>query len=62
MNPSTTSLWKPVIMKMTETTLQRRTKQLAQEIANHPHREELLDLIQEQLIDQALDDYTTILN
>ena len=56
-------------MKMTEPTLQRRTKQLAQEIANHPHREELLDLIQEQLIDQAMDesvsltlDYITILN
>ena len=49
-------------MKMTEPTLQRRTKQLAQEIANHPHRGELLDLIQEQLIDQAMDEYTTILN
>jgi len=47
---------------MTEATLQRRTKQLAQEIAHHPHREELLDLIQEQLIDQAMDEYTTILN
>ena len=49
-------------MKMTEPTLQRRTKQLAKEIANHPHREELLDLIQEQLIDQAMDEYITILN
>ena len=56
-------------MMMTEATLQRRTKQLALEIATHPHREELLDLIQEQLIDQAMDesvsltlDYTTILN
>ena len=49
-------------MKMSETTLQRRTKQLALEIANHPQREELLDLIQEQLIDQAMDEYITILN
>jgi len=49
-------------MKMSEATLQRRTKQLALEITNHPHREELLDLIQEQLIDQAMDEYTTILN
>ena len=49
-------------MMMTEATLQRRTKQLAQEIANHPHLEELLDLIQEQLIDQAMDESITILN
>ena len=49
-------------MKISEATLQRRNKQLALEIANHPQREELLDLIQEQLIDQAMDEYTTILN
>jgi hypothetical protein len=49
-------------MMMTEATLQRRTTQLAKEIANHPHREELLDLIQEQLIDQAMDEYITIIN
>jgi len=49
-------------MMMTEATLQRRTKQLALEIASHPHREELLDLIQEQLIDQAMDEYITIIN
>jgi len=49
-------------MMMTEATLQRRTKQLAKEIGNHPHREELLDLIQEQLIDQAMDEYITIIN
>ena len=42
---------------MTEPTLQRRTKQLAQEIHNHPHLEELLQLMQEQLIDDMLTKY-----
>ncbi len=44
-------------MKMTEPTLQRRTKQLAQEIHNHPHREELLQLMQEQLMDDMITKY-----
>ena len=47
---------------MTETTLQRRTEQLIAEIKVHPHRDELLQLMQEQRIDAIMDEYTTILN
>jgi hypothetical protein len=47
---------------MSEATLTRRTEQLAAEIAAHPHREELLQLMYEQQCDAILDDYTTILN
>ena len=47
---------------MSEATRERRTKQLAIEIANHAHREERLDLVQEQLSDQAMDEYSTIVN
>lgn len=49
-------------MKMSETTLARRTDQLSAEIATHPHREELLQLMYEQRCDDILDDYITILN
>jgi len=44
-------------MMMTEATLQRRTKQLALEIHNHPHREELMQLMQEQLTDEMMTQY-----
>jgi hypothetical protein len=47
---------------MSEATLTRRTEQLAAEIAAHPHREELLQLMYEQRCDAILDEYTTILN
>ena len=59
-----TSLWVHLTTKltMTETTLQRRTEQLIAEIKVHPHREELLQLMQEQRIDAIMDEYTTILN
>jgi len=46
---------------MSEATLSRRTAQLAAEIATHPHREELLQLMYEQQCDAILDDYITIL-
>ena len=47
---------------MSDTTLARRTAQLSAEIAAHPHREELLQLMYEQRCDDILDDYITILN
>jgi hypothetical protein len=60
MNQSTTLSWSPV--KMTESTIQRRTEQLIAEIKVHPHKEELLQLMYEQRLDAMLDEYTTILN
>jgi len=47
---------------MSETTRTRRTEQLMAEVATHPHREELLQLMYEQQCDAILDEYTTILN
>lgn len=47
---------------MSDATLTRRTEQLAAEIAAHPHREELLQLMYEQRCDDIFDDYITILN
>jgi hypothetical protein len=47
---------------MTEYTLQRRTEQLIAEVKTHPHRDELLELIQEQRMDAMLDEYITIIN
>jgi hypothetical protein len=47
---------------MTEYTLQRRTEQLIAEVKAHPHRDELLELIQEQRMDAMLDEYITIIN
>ena len=41
---------------MTETTLQRRTAQLISEIELHPDREELLQIMQEQLLEDYLDE------
>lgn len=49
-------------MTMSDATLARRTAQLSAEIATHPHREELLQLMYEQRCDDILDDYITILN
>ena len=40
---------------MTETTLQRRAAQLIAELELHPDREELLEIMQEQLIDDMFD-------
>jgi len=64
MSQSTTLSWDLLMMMttMSEATLTRRTEQLAAEIAAHPHREELLQLMYEQRCDAILDDYTTILN
>jgi hypothetical protein len=47
---------------MTDYTLQRRTNQLIAEITVHPHREELLQIMQEQLLEDYLDEYSTILD
>ena len=47
---------------MSDATFARRTAQLSAEIATHPHREELLQLMYEQRCDDILDDYITILN
>jgi hypothetical protein len=36
---------------MTSTTFSRRLAQLIQQLENHPHRDEIIKLAQEQLID-----------
>ena len=59
---TTLSLVLLMMKTMSEATLTRRTEQLAAEIAAHPHREELLQLMYEQRCDAILDEYTTILN
>jgi len=41
---------------MTDYTLQRRTNQLIAELAIHPDREELLQIMQEQLLEDYLDE------
>lgn len=38
---------------MTTNTFNRRLQQLIKEIENHPHREEILKLAKEQLIDDT---------
>jgi hypothetical protein len=38
---------------MTSTTFSRRLQQLIQQVENHPHRDEIIKLAQEQLIDEA---------
>ena len=38
---------------MTEHTLSRRTQQLVYQLKNHPHKEEILALMREQLADDA---------
>jgi hypothetical protein len=38
---------------MTKATLERRTQQLIDEVMQHPHIDELLNLMEEQLIDDA---------
>lgn len=39
---------------MTERTFSRRLQQLIEQVNNHPNREEILRLAQEQLIDDTL--------
>jgi len=41
---------------MSEYTLQRRTAQLVAELQLHPDREELLQIMQEQLLEDYLDE------
>lgn len=36
---------------MSNTTFNRRLQQLIQQVENHPHRDEIIKLAQEQLID-----------
>jgi hypothetical protein len=36
---------------MSKTTFNRRLQQLIQQVENHPHRDEIIKLAQEQLID-----------
>jgi hypothetical protein len=38
---------------MTSTTFSRRLAQLIQQVENHPHRDEIIKLAQEQLVDEA---------
>lgn len=38
---------------MTKKTLERRTQQLIDEIMQHPHKDELLAIMDAQLIDEA---------
>lgn len=40
---------------MTEQTLNRRLNQLIVELENHIHRDELLQLMQEQLLDDTME-------
>lgn len=40
---------------MTNTTFNRRLQQLIKEVENHPHREEILKLAKDQLIDDNFD-------
>ena len=47
---------------MSDATFARLSAKLATEIAAHPHRDELLQLMYEQRCDDILDDYITILN
>jgi hypothetical protein len=45
---------------MTDTTFSRRLAQLIQQVKDHPNRDEILKLAQEQLIDEA--EFTIIRN
>ena len=38
---------------MTKKTLERRTSQLISEIMQHPHKQEIIKIMQEQLLDDA---------
>jgi hypothetical protein len=38
---------------MTNKTFSRRLQQLIQQVENHPHRDEIIKLAQEQLVDEA---------
>lgn len=40
---------------MTKKTLERRTKQLIDEIMHHTHKEEIIKLMEEQLVDDAVE-------
>ena len=56
MSLSTTLSWVLLMMKlMTDYTLARRTQQLIAELELHPDREELLEIMQEQLMDDMFD-------
>ena len=55
MNLSTTLKWDRS-KTMSEYTLQRRTAQLVAELQLHPDREELLQIMQEQLLEDYLDE------
>lgn len=46
-----TTYFRPPLMS--ETTFQRRLAQLRNEVMQHPHRDELLQLAQDQLIDDT---------
>ena len=39
---------------MTSKTFERRLQQLIEEVSNHPYKEEVLKLAQEQLLDDTL--------
>ena len=51
MNPSTISFH--LTFSMTEATFDRRLSQLIEEVNQHPHKAELLQLAQEQLLDDT---------
>ena len=40
---------------MTKKTIERRTKQLIDEIMQHTHKEEIIKLMEEQLVDDAVE-------
>jgi len=47
----------PELISMTDYTLQRRTEQLIAEINSHPHKDELLELMMAQMIDDMTTPY-----
>ena len=44
-------------MTMTQKTAERLTTKLAEEVENHPHRDEIFALMMEQLVEMELDGY-----
>ena len=42
---------------MTEKTLERQVQKLVDELSTHPHRQEIMELMQEQLLDEQTTDY-----
>ena len=46
------------VISMTEKTLERQVQKLVAELSTHPHREEIMQLMHEQLLDDQYNDFT----